>query len=79
MKNIRIIKTGINVSKIQRQLEQYAEDWGNQKTLPGVELQDPRKLYTCVEVLQLVMGALEHEGQYVGDRDRKSTRLNSSH
>jgi hypothetical protein len=29
--NIRIIKTGINVSKIKAQLEQYADDWGNQK------------------------------------------------
>lgn len=69
MKNIRIIKTGINVSKIQRQLDEHAADWGSQKNLPGVELQDPRKLYTTVEVLQLVMGALEQPDQYVGDSE----------
>jgi len=28
MKNIKIIKTGINVSKILKQLEQHPEDWG---------------------------------------------------
>ena len=31
MKNIKIIKTGINVSKIRKQLEKYPEDWGSQK------------------------------------------------
>ena len=37
MDNIRIIKTGINVSKIVRQLEKYSEDWGGQKKMEGVE------------------------------------------
>ena len=69
MKNIRIIKTGINVSKIQRQLDLYADDWGLQKKLDGVELQDPTKFHTVVDVLQLVMGGIEREGQYVGDSE----------
>ena len=33
MKNIKIIKTGINVSKIKKQLEKHPEDWGSQKDL----------------------------------------------
>ena len=37
MSNIRIIKTGINVSKILNQLKQYPEDWGNQNKVDGVE------------------------------------------
>jgi len=28
MSNIRVIKKGINVSKILKQLHQYPEDWG---------------------------------------------------
>jgi hypothetical protein len=69
MKNIRIIKTGIDVSKILEQLHQYADDWGSQKQLDGVQMQDPTKFHTVVEVLQLVMGQLEHAGQYVGDSE----------
>lgn len=69
MKNIRIIKTGINVSKIQRQLDQHDSDWGIQKGLDGVELQDPEKYATVVDVLQLVMGGIEKTGQYVGDTE----------
>ena len=33
MKNIKILKTGIYVSKIKKQLEKYPEDWGSQKKL----------------------------------------------
>ena len=41
MADIRIIRTGINVSKIKSQLEKYKEDWGNQKTMMGAEQIDP--------------------------------------
>ena len=65
MDNIRIIKTGINVSKIVRQLEKYPEDWGGQKGLDGVEQIDPdfHKIYAGV--LQLVMGAITKPGEMV--------------
>ena len=36
MKNIKILKTGIDVSKIRKQLEKYPEDWGSQKGLKAV-------------------------------------------
>ena len=69
MKNIRIIKTGINVSKIQRQLIEYASDWNSQQNETGTAMQDPHKFKSTVDVLQLVMGGIEQDGQYVGDTE----------
>lgn len=69
MKSIRIIETGIDVGFVQACLDAHPDDWGAQKQLDGVELQDPNKLYTTVEVLQLIMGGIEWEGQYVGDSE----------
>jgi len=70
MKNIRIIKTGLNVSKILAQLEKYPEDWGVQKRVDGVK---SMLSYGFPEVqagvLQLVMGGVEHIDQYVGDTE----------
>ena len=65
MDNIRIIKTGINVSKIVRQLEKYPDDWGGQKGLDNAEQIDPdfHKIYAGV--LQLVMGAITKPGEMV--------------
>jgi hypothetical protein len=69
MKNIRIIRTGINVDTIKRQLEEYPEDWGLQKRLPGTAQQDPKLYFTPANVLQLVMGGIEYNGQWVGDSE----------
>ena len=71
MDNIRIIKTGINVSKILRQLHQHPEDWGAQKKIDGVhDLVDEWGFPAMsAGVLQLVMGAISHETQYVGDSE----------
>jgi hypothetical protein len=68
--NIRIIKTGINVSKILTQLKKYPEDWGNQSKVEGVESMLDRG-FPQVEagVLQLVMGGVETLDQYVGDTE----------
>ena len=33
MKNIKILKTGIDVSKIKKQLEKYPEDWDRNRNL----------------------------------------------
>jgi hypothetical protein len=61
--NIRIIKTGINVSKIKSQLEKYKDDWGNQKQLDSAEQLD-KDIYTIrAGVLQLVMGAISKQGE----------------
>ena len=63
MADIRVIRTGINVSKIKSQLEKYKEDWGNQKQIDGAQQIDPdfHKIYAGV--LQLVMGAITKQGE----------------
>ena len=69
MKNIRIIQTGVDVSKILEQLKQYPEDWGSQKKIERTEQLDPTKYTVTVDVLQLIMGGIEKEEQYVGDTE----------
>jgi hypothetical protein len=69
--NIRIIKTGINVSKILKQLKQYPEDWGAQKNIDGVGDLVDEWGFPAVQagVLQLVMGAVKTADEYVGDSE----------
>ena len=68
--NIRIIKTGINVSKILKQLEKYPNDWGAQKTMEGaLSMLDRGFPEVQAGVLQLIMGGVENLDQYVGDTD----------
>ncbi len=69
MKNIRIIKTGVDVSRILQQLKQYPEDWGCQKNVVDVEQLDPTEYTVTVDVLQLIMGGVETEDQYVGNTE----------
>ena len=65
MADIRIIKTGINVSKIKSQLEKYKDDWGSQKSIAGAEQIDPDFHRIEAGVLQLVMGAISKPGEMV--------------
>ena len=69
MKNIKVIKTGIDVSKIKKQLEKYPEDWGSQKGLKDVEIKDPHQYITSVDVLQLVMGGVSKPDEVVGNTE----------
>jgi len=69
MNNIKVLKTGINVSKIKAQLDKYSGDWGSQKKLENVKLKDPHQYITSVDVLQLVMGGIENPDQQVGDTE----------
>lgn len=70
MDNIKVLKTGINVSKILAQLKQYPEDWGSQKQISTA---DSMLNYGFPEVeadvLQLVIGGVENMDQYVGDTE----------
>lgn len=70
MDNIRIIKTGINVSKILKQLQDHPEDWGAVRKVDGAQSMLDRG-FPEVEagVLQLVMGAVSNENEYVGDTE----------
>lgn len=67
--DIRIIKTGINVSKILKQLQEYPEDWGSQKNINDTEQLDPTKYLVTADVLQLVVGGVNDPNDYVGDTE----------
>ena len=69
MANIRVIKKGINVSKILKQLQQYPEDWGAQKDIEGVHDLVNEYGFPAVQagVLQLKIGTVKDLNQYVGD------------
>lgn len=70
MNNIKIIKTGINVSKILKQLEQYPEDWGAQRNINGaLSMLDRGFPEVQAGVLQLVMGGVKSLDEYVGDTE----------
>jgi hypothetical protein len=71
MNNIRIIKTGINVGKILNQLKKYPEDWGAEKNIEGTSNVQSEFGFPEVKagVLQLVMGAVDSVGEYVGDTE----------
>ena len=69
MKHIKILKTGIDVSKIIKQLDEHPEDWGSQQKLKNVKLKDPHEYITSVDVLQLVMGGISKSGENVGDTE----------
>jgi hypothetical protein len=68
--NIKIIKTGINVSKILKQLEAHPEDWGSQTKVDGAQSMLDRGFpEVSAGVLQLVMGGVTNETEYVGDTE----------
>ena len=66
--NISLIKRGIGVSKVVEQLEQYSEDWFNQRE--GAESLLDRG-YDDIDVgnLQLIMGAVIKKEDFVGDSE----------
>lgn len=70
MTNIRIIKNGINVSKIIKQLHEHPADWGSQRNIVGVKsLLDRGFPQVDAGVLQLVMGGVESYEDFVGDTE----------
>ena len=55
-KSIRVIETGIDISKIVAELEAHPEDWGSQKKYGNGHL-NPETCMVSAEVLQLIMPA----------------------
>jgi len=70
LNNIRIIKTGINVSKILKQLKDHPDDWMAQRNIEGAQSLIDRG-YDNIPVgnLQLVIGAVEKAEDFVGDSE----------
>lgn len=71
MANIRVIKRGINVTKILKQLHHHPEDWGSQKNIEGAGDLVNDQGFPAVQagVLQLKMGTVADLNQYVGDSE----------
>ena len=41
MNNIKVLKKGIDISKIKAQLDEHPGDWGSQKGIDTAEIKDP--------------------------------------
>jgi len=69
--SIKVIKTGINVSKILAQLKQYKDDWNSEAQMKGASTVQKEFDFPQINagVLQLVIGGVENETQYVGDTE----------
>ena len=68
MKNIKILKKGIDVKKVLKQLEQYSDDWYIQRKGTDTLLE---RGYADIEVgnLQLIMVAIKKKEDFVGDSE----------
>jgi hypothetical protein len=70
VKNICILKTGIDVSKIKHQLEENANDWNSQRKIEGAEsMLDRGWMEIDTGVLQLIIGAVRSKNEFVGDTE----------
>jgi len=63
MDNIRVVESNINVSHILTQIKNNPEDWGSQKQIKNTEQVDSKTYKTTVDVLQLIMGAVNNPGE----------------
>ena len=67
---IKVIKTGINVSKVVEQLKKYPQDWDHQKNLKDSQsLVDRGFADLPISALQLIMGSVKHKDDFVGDSE----------
>ena len=68
MNNIKVLKTGIDVTKIKEQLDQYPDDWNIQRKGADTLLE---RGYADIDVgnLQLIMGAVVRKEDFVGDSE----------
>lgn len=67
---IKVLKTGINVSKVIDQLKKYPSDWDHQKNIKNVEsLVDRGFADLPVSSLQLIMGGVKSKEDFVGDSE----------
>ena len=67
---IKVLKTNVNVSKVIEQLKKYPEDWDHQKYLKNSQsLVDRGFADLPVSALQLIMGGVKNEEDFVGDSE----------
>ena len=70
-KFIKVIKTGIDVSKVTEQLRKNPADWNHQKTEEGVRSLVDEHGFDDLPVsnLQLTIGAVKKKTDFVGDSE----------
>ena len=67
---IKVIKTGINVSKVIQQLKKYPQDWDHQRNLKDSQsLVDRGFADLPVSALQLIIGGVRNKEDFVGDSE----------
>ena len=72
MADIVVLKSGLDVTPVLTQLSEYADDWNTGSKMAGTQsLLDDRWGFPAVEagVLQLIMGVITEQGQFVGDSE----------
>jgi mannose-6-phosphate isomerase-like protein (cupin superfamily) len=70
MSDIQIIKTGIDVSSVVKQLHQYHKDWECQKSMENTDsLIEHGYPVMDVGVLQLKIGVVSNPNDFVGDSE----------
>ena len=68
--SIKVIKSGLDVSKVIEQLEEYSDDWGNQRRIDDVEsLLDRGYDDLPIVNLQLIIGGIKKKEDFVGDSE----------
>ena len=68
--SIKVIESGIDVSKVVEQLEEYSDDWGNQRRVADVEsLLDRGYDDLPIGNLQLIIGGIKKKEDFVGDSE----------
>jgi len=67
---IKVLKTGINVSKVVEQLKKYPQDWDHQKNIKNAgSLVDRGFADLPVSALQLIIGGVKTKEDFVGDSE----------
>lgn len=71
MKNIKVLHTGIDVSKVLEQLKQHPEDWNSLRGIEGAHNLVDEWGFDEISagILQLIMGVTTDENQFVGDSE----------
>ena len=70
MKSIEIIKKNINVDRVVKQLKKNPQDWDHQKHLKDSKSLVDRGFDDLpISALQLIMGGVKKEGDFVGDSE----------
>lgn len=69
MNNIKILRTGIDVSKVLKQLKKYSLDWSCNKEYNHDSLLNYGFPHVDVGILNLKVGVVKHKDEFVGNSE----------